>query len=166
MCVIVTTNNSPARFFSFVFNTFRSLKSVCDKNLICDEDPEWWAKHVHMRQLDHDNWFSVSFLLSVLASSMAANFTSRDAAASVQIYLQTFQPRALHAIIHTELTRYKEWFPHTLLLASKWSFVTNKAAARDVFVKATICHFDCAYRVGETFSERCQCWGGCCKMAS
>lgn len=84
----------------------------------------------------------MSFLLSFLASSMAVSFTSRDATASEQIYLQTFQPKALYAIIHDELTSIKKQFPDTLVLASGRSFAT---AARDLFGEPIICHLDCMH---------------------
>lgn len=61
---------------------------------------------------------------------MAASFTSRDAAASEQIYLQTFPSKALPAIIHIELTSFKKQFPGTLVLASRWSLATSKTAKK------------------------------------
>lgn len=97
---------------------------------------------------------------------MAAIFTSRDVATSVQIYLQTFQSQAFPAIIHIELTSFKKQFPGTFELASRWPFATSKAAIKDLFGEFAICPLNCVHSVDETFSKRFQCWGGCYKMAS
>lgn len=99
----------------------------------------------------------MSFLFSSLASSMAASFTSRDAAASEQIYLQTFPSKALPAIIHIELTSFKKQFPGTLVLASRWSLATSKATIKDLFGESVICPLDCMHNINETFSETFQC---------
>lgn len=99
----------------------------------------------------------MSFLFSSLASSMAASFTSRDAAASEQIYLQTFPSKALPAIIHIELTSFKKQFPGTLVLASRWSLATSKATIKDLFGESVIYPLDCVHSMNETFSETFQC---------